>query len=184
MDKNVLRRLNKRLADELGSNLFGEPIYKWARTEDLTYPYRTTDNFFQPQGQVWMPQAETRHEMITPHLRGRWALAKWVSPEMYKIWAEGCGNQANIPMRGLYWVSDIILKSGLEPNEELTSECISKVKIFRRLDKQQILDHQQGAIRRSERAEQSYVDALVDERMPAFNNVPGKRGGHVSYGGV
>jgi hypothetical protein len=175
-----LDRLNRILADTLGRNVHGEPIYKWIASRELTFPLRDKEKLvtrngilvFEPH-YVWEPQTTSEC----------WVLAKWLAPPSHDEWLDSFGTEVAYPARGLYYVTDVMLSPEYEPNEAITYDSIGKVKALRSLTLSDIVRLQREKRDSIETAGDRRIADWIDDKATAFGNVPGKRGGHVSFGG-
>lgn len=182
MTKLELARLNRILGDSLGRNPQGDPIYKWIWSRELTFPLRSKEKTVERNGIiVFEPSYEWE-----PQVAGDcWLLAKWLMPEgSYDSWLTSFGSEVPFPAHGLYYVTDVMLKPGLEPNEAITYDCIGKVKHLRGLTLSEVVDAQQAKMDRNDKASETRLEDFIADKATAFGNVPGKRGGVVSFGGV
>lgn len=182
MQTTELARLNRILGDSLGLNVHGDPIYKWIWSRDLTFPLRSKEKTVERNGifvfeasYEWEPQVGV----------DCWLLAKWISPaDSYDTWLSQFGSEVPFPAKGMYYTTDVMLKAGLEPNEAITYDSVGKVRTFRHLTLSQILEAQEAKMQRSEQRSDARIADFVADKATAFGNVPGKRGGRVSFGGV
>lgn len=183
MEAHTLKRMNRSLKDHLGSNLYGDPLYKWLHTSDeaLRYPLRVSESMVQLNG-ILRPVA--RYEWQRQIEDERWVVASWSEPPSYDEWLSMFGSEIGWPRRGLYYSTDIMLKLGIEPNDAATNDVIGKVKAQRRLTYRDFLDHANAKAEHASNEALRQQHDLIDDAVTAFGNIPGKRGGSVSFGGI
>lgn len=181
MQTNELARLNRILGDSLGRNPQGDPIYKWIWSRDLTFPMRSGTKTTTQGGLVIFDHDYTMEPQVSDEC---WLLAKWCAPCSPSEWLGTFGGEVGFPSNGLYYTTDVMLKAGVEPNEAVTYDCIGKVKHLRNLTVSQILEAQKDKMSRSEKRSDDRVADFIADKATAFGNVPGKRGGATSFGGV
>jgi hypothetical protein len=178
MHPKTLDRLNGVLADHLGRNRFGEPLYFWARSPDIRIPVLSRKKLVFANGifsfrqmYEWSPQIE----------QDCWLLAGWIEPVPYAQWFASFGDDVAWPERGMHYATDVILKPGVEPNDAATNDQIGKIRRFRHLTETQILDASLEKTARIEQAEENRIEAYVRSR--AITHLPGKCVGRV-FGGT
>jgi hypothetical protein len=161
MDSTV-KALNQKLGDALGRVCSGtQPRFCWKWAPDLPY-------WASRLGKVWV-------------------LCQWQKPFFSEQeWQQQFRGRFPYPSNGMYHAHpETVLAPGRVPTLELTQNYIWA------LDKQlstsfiSQLCASENAVK--DEREQDYVDWVdeVQDSNPAFSNFePGKRGGHVSYGGI
>jgi hypothetical protein len=169
MNIRDINRYNRRIGDTRGRNPHNQPVYRWMHSTDLELRYPARDGI----GSVeWLRQLDD----------DRWAIAMWYPPEPEGRWRQMFPNLA-YPHQGMYYVTDVILAAGVEPNDTITEDVIGKLKkregkTFR--DDLNEIDGRRAIHERSVLARQSDI---IDNAATAFGNIPGCRGGTVSFGG-
>ncbi|HWR49922.1 MAG TPA: hypothetical protein VN428_02375 [Bryobacteraceae bacterium] len=165
-----IKRLNGFLADNAGRNPHGEPMFQWIESRRLLYPVQTGIDTFD-----FEPQVDGE----------RWVLAKWVAPPSRPVWDGMFHGALPYPQRGEYVATDLTLKPGFEPTEWVTSEALGMIQRARSLNYQGHLRNLQDRQERQDKDRRRRISDCIDDCMTAFKNpFPGKRGGHVAYGGV
>jgi hypothetical protein len=159
---NFIDQLNRRLGDALGYVRSGtEPRFAWRWAPDLPY-WRSR------LGKVWV-------------------LCQWQRPGMTEPeWKHHFGDRYPYPATGMYHAHpETALAPGELPSERLTQNYIWA------LDRQMStsLENQLVAVKNevADQKERDYVEWVdfVQDSNPAFSNFePGRRGGHVSFGGI
>lgn len=179
MDKSRLAQLNRSLGTALGMTPSGEPEYKWFHAKDLRSEIVEAGKI------ISLPQIPESLRGDGPSMTApahRYALAKWMPPQMPKEqWDAMFGGEIPYPRGGSYQATDIILHIGVEPTERLTDEVIGKVKAFRQLsagDIKSAMDEGRAQTRRTTDAE---ISDRIADRIPYPGHVPGKKD-NVSYG--
>lgn len=180
MDQTELARLNRILGDSLGRNPQDEPIFKWMRSEDVRLPMKTDESLVLLNG-IYRP--EPKYTWEPTYDAGCWVLAMWHFSEPDE-WITSFGNEVPWPQHGLHYVTDMILLAGIEPNETATYDAVQAVKQLRVTS---IADHLYNIRAKRARLEKQGRDELYEyltSKATAFGNIPGKRGGTVSFGGI
>jgi hypothetical protein len=158
----TIQQLNRRLGEALGYVRSGtEPRFCWKWAPSI--PYWST------------------------RLGNVWVLCQWQRPGMTEAdWTKQFRGRFPYPANGMHHAHpETALPPGEVPTAELTQNYI------RALDQQmtQSFAQQLSAVNQemSDDQERDYVEWVdkVQDSNPAFSNFePGKRGGHVSYGGI
>lgn len=167
MDHSLLKKLNRRLGDLRGCNPHGQPVYKWFHSRDLTYPVKTQSGY-----EHWRQVEEDR-----------WLVAKWMPPMPRSEW-ELQFPDLGYPAQGIYYATDLILTPGMEPNDTITDQAAGMLKINEHKTMRDHLDDIERARERNDRAQRNRISDIIDNEWTAFNHVPGRRGDHVSFGGI
>ncbi len=172
MDQSRLKRLNQILADQLGSNSQG-PLYKWAWTRDLRIGIQT---------------AFRRYEHVPQVAEDRWALAMWQAPPSEELFKMTFGTEMAYPRSGWYHVCDTpvdrLLEEGFEPSERFTYYIIHLTKKQRAMSMRDIRRTIEDNRAARDVEKDKHVGDYLDDVVTAFGNLPGKRGGSVSFGGI
>jgi hypothetical protein len=157
-----IQQLNRRLGETLGYVRSGtEPRFCWKWAPDIPY---------------W-----------SSRLGKVWVLCQWQKPGMSEAdWNKQFGGRFPYPANGMHHAHpETALPAGEIPSAELTQNYIWA------LDRQMSESYarQLSAVNQEveDDQERDYVEWVekVQGSNPAFSNFdPGKRGGHVSYGGV
>lgn len=168
MSPQTLKRLNTRLADLRGRNPHGWPIYRWFHSSELTYPCRTSERTYEHFRQLDDDQ---------------WVIAKWEPSPSLEHWKAQFPDLGYQP-QGQYYVTDMMLAPGMEPNDTLTDSIAGAIKINGTKSFRDFLDEIEGRREKRERSFQSKVEDFVDDACAAYDHMPGTRGGHVSFGGI
>lgn len=181
MDSTVLARLNRMLRDALGVNPHGGPRFQWMWSTDLHYKVKDGFGWVSHNGILVQ---EPKYLDIYPVEGQCWVLATWLAPPTETSWLAQFGDTIPYPAKGRYRPTDMQLAPGAEPNENLTYVAIHEAK---HNDSTSVYLLGQEAIDAAKRVERNFekrADDFVHDRWTTFNHVPGKRGAHVSYGGV
>lgn len=167
MTPQDLKRYNRRLADLRGKSPHGDPIYQWVHSRDLLYPCRIGASQYTSMRQVD---------------EDRWVIAKWMPPPPEMLWKEQFPD-IGYPANGQYYATDLMLAEGVEPNEGITEQVAGKLKAIEVRTFRDCLDEIERARAKNEEARKAVFNDYVDDACTAFGNLPGARGGHVSFGG-
>jgi hypothetical protein len=162
MDSTTVKSLNQKLGDALGRVCSGtQPRFAWKWAPDLPY---------------WASR-----------LGKTWVLCQWQAPVLSEQeWQTQFRGRLPYPANGMYQAHpETMLAPGRLPTFELTQNYIWA------LDRQmstsfvtQLCDVQNEVADDRDRDYVEWVDQVQDTN-PAFSNFDsGKRGGHVSFGGI
>lgn len=190
-----LGQWNKRIANELGRSPFDfgeQPLFKWIWSPELLFPVlkRMGGGVKQIESGLYaglfIPFEEPEYEMIRQIDDDQWVLAKWEHPGSPEAWSMKYGKETPFPCHGYYTATNIMLKQGVEPNEEATQEMICEISARRKRGEsiysfRQILGELEEREGRKQRKREDLISDCVDEYT--FESIPGKRGGTKSIGG-
>lgn len=189
----TVHELNEILRRDLGSNVYGEPHFKWCYSEDLFWPAYKTGNLTRRKIRVPLlgsdesaevetdiPEPEYKRDRMSHSLSKQWVVCKWIAPENLAWWQSEFPG-ADWPYRGYYFATNASLPQGQLPTSEDTDELIRCVKKQRELTFAGTLARMEADRERGEKAQQSELDSMIRNEFTAFMNpYPGKRGGFVS----
>lgn len=181
MDQSRLRLLNRALGDALGLNPHGEPEYKWFHAKDLTFDTLIGGRIASlPQ----VPESLKGDGPSHTASANRYVLAKWLPPyETKEQWDARTGGELPYPRGGSYNVTDIILRVGVEPTEQLTSDVIGKVRALRNLSFSGINSAIADGRAATRKEKDTFISDAIDDRIPIPGHIPGAKD-HVSFGGI
>lgn len=191
-----VRALNERLAQELGRAPNGQPKWGWVRATELPYFLRDGQKEVRPKGMLVSLVVPTYKRLlwadrINQHtdlpFGKSWILANWKVPELtQREWEQSFGSAYPYPAGGMYYARpEIWAAENDPPDDDLTEYVIIALKA--QMGKTYADHYFEGkAVLDQEMKERKqYWRDVVDEDWPAFDNPwPGKRGGHVSFGGI
>lgn len=181
-----LQVLNDLLGSELGRTPYGEPHYKWAWSEDLTH-YRRMENmaYVQVPGSPII-LAEPTYEMVKlcPSLHRQYVILHWSQPISQDAWLAEFGSKLQWPARGEYYPTNMCLGYEEHPDIDVTWDAIGKVKAERNKTFADHIAADDAALARVEKANNDLVLDDLKDTLTAFGNIPGKRSGGVSFGGI
>ena len=170
-DKRI-NTLNQRLGLALGFR--GEhPRFAWVHAKDLFYFLRRGD----------------RHERFcwVDRLGKVWLLAQWRPAPMSEAeWIAAFGDLYLYPGRGYYYAHpETSLKPGLQPDENDTAQVIRRLGEQMEATFASHLKQTNDDIAAIDAGVKNEFYEQVDDFWPSFGNWnSGKRGGHVSFGGI
>lgn len=168
MDTKLLNELNRRLGDIRGRNPHNDPIYRWIHSRDLRYPLDLGGGFY---------------EMARQIEDDRWVVAMWQPPMPEDQWKSQFPS-IGYPHKGMYYATDLMLKVGQEPTDFTTDTVAGYIKAHGCKKMRDFIEEVKDARERRERAQKSVISDRIDDACVAFNHVPGRRGDHVSFGGI
>lgn len=169
MTAQDLTRYNRRLGDARGRNPHGDPVYRWHHSKDLAlrYPVRNGDGSYENLRQID---------------EDRWLIAMWYPPCDEDDWKRQFPD-LGYPAEGMYYATDVMLLPGIEPNDTITEDVIGKLKTREGWTFRDHLDEIEGRRTKREKALAAKRSDIIDDAATAFGNIPGCRGGTVSFGG-
>lgn len=168
MEPGTLERLNKRLADTRGRNPHGQPVYRWFRSCDLLYPCRN---------------AAGNYEQLRQVDDDCYVIGMWSAPMPESEWRAQFPD-IGYPHQGMYYATDIMLRQGHEPTDSRTDEVAGLIKSSELKTFRDCLDEIEASRGKREKANASIISDVIDDSVTAFGNLPGSRGGSVSFGGI
>lgn len=186
-----LRKMNKRLGRELGTNPHGDPLYKWIWVNDWMHLMRDIKGFAPkalPSGLIVMEPDYIQRRMVpgldapdSPY-RDRWHVGHWHDCGDQRIWEETFGTQALWSRFGYYSMTDVWgPPAGTLPTDSVTDGLIIRVKQFRSMSRAEIRDKFAADAEREEKRNDATRMDMIGDALTAFGNIPGTRGGHVSF---
>lgn len=186
--------LNDLLRSELGVTGGGFPKYQWRFCGELTDIYavfrddgtKAMDEVYDPNKKLYYAKTRTVRVLQSEKHAKCWAICYWKAPATQKQWLETYGTLEDYPGNGLYMIcSGAIHSEGNPPSEKTTRQFIEEIRRLRRKTvRQRVEEDIEHDKAEDKQAEESIGDFFLD-KIPAFVNVnPGKRGGHVSFGGT
>ncbi len=183
-----IKLLNDRLASELGSN-HGQPRFQWRYAPEVFYYFRnpsaisfTRHCWADLVGKVWM---------LCQSAPLQWLDADGHShPITREAWSQSFRGEFPYPDKGMYVAhSETALAPGVLPNADETAVWIASIKAQIEKNFAQHVAETTARMQKSrEDNEKEFMDCAEDS-FPAFwkNGVgheAGKRGAHVSFGGM
>lgn len=169
------------MGDELGLTPYGEPRYKWVQAGDLTFPVKAKDKWVVRNG-LHVPEAQFEMRPQCPHLdRRQWVLAMWLVPPSLFQWKMQFGTEAGYQERGYFMATDCIRAVGKKPTENVTRGAIGAIKQVREMNLADFEAHHEAKAAKNEKDTASLYDDWLKDKMTAFGEVPGSRGGLTSF---
>ena len=183
MREKTLHALNKRF-EIFGRNPHGGLNFRWFNARDLDYMYECgTEEGKTPSG-LFVIQTKWEKHSFADIYGPNWLLAKWQAPIPYSEWAKQIGTAFPWPRHGEYCpVESTVLRPGLEPDEDITQYTVYKLHQHLGMKAPDHLKRAYDEIEQRRKEDIGKWSDIVDDVMPAFGNVPGKKM-HVSFGGV
>ncbi len=190
-----VRRLNRLLASELGSN----PRYSWRWSEDLRHVMFVCDPDGNPEyidRPIYVPtkeSADRRDGMTVLYSRVRKTAVRNLLPFHKDVWVccalvevdekdgelEQTGNANWIPLSSSL-SGPAALPPGVKPDVELTQAIIISVRRERALPPGHLDDGFEEAQRKREKDRWNRAYDCIKDAATAFYNMPGQKG-HVSF---
>lgn len=178
----VLDTHNDLLRAELGVNPDGDQIYRWTRAGELTYlSWDGSYDYTALDTGLLVPTKHLEQRKILPHLDdGQWVLVFW-EPQPRDFWFQFG--------KSLYGNTNVYLDPGVAPwtsykGISFTQYVVGLIKEQRRKTRadwdNELLDKD---TKRQKNQIEHHKD-VIGECFTAFAGLPGKRGGHVSWGGL
>ena len=185
-----IKKENKRLADSLGMNPHGEPLYKWIWANTWLHLMRDISGYEPkalPSGLIVMCPIYKVRTMIpnisdpTSRHRDRWAIGHWHSCGPEAVWRGQFGSDAMWSNKGFYTPTDIFSQQGQTPDSQVTDDLIVRVKQFRDMTINDARDHFAAQAAKVEHDTDSVRNAMIGDAMTAFGSIPGSKSGSVSF---
>lgn len=167
MDTQTLTRLNRRLGDARGRNPRNEPVYRWVHSSELFYPDR--------EGSAYVQRRQIEED--------RWLVAMWQPPLPESQWKAQFPD-IGYPAQGIYYATDQILLEGIEPNDTITEDVAGRIKAIGCMTFADCLRDIERQREARDATQKRIISDFVDDACCAFDHVPGRRGDHVSFGGI
>jgi hypothetical protein len=180
--KTPIQKLNSRLASIFGRNPHGEPNYIWAHAAELFYLFETGMKEMKTESGLIVMRTQWQEHSFVETYGLVWLMAKWTPPELdYDEWWEQFQGDIPFPAKGQYCpIESTVLPEGRVPDEALNQYAIRKLYEHLGMSYRDHLDASRAVIANKQRHEQRIVDDSVDDAVPAFGNIPGKKE-HVSF---
>jgi hypothetical protein len=192
----TVAELNEILGRELGRNPRGEPLFKWEWTEDLVWPASSTGRKVANNKDYSVPiigtgveeevtvavvEPEYKPRRMTDKYHDQWIITAWCKPEELDGWHHIFPG-SDYPVGGYRIHTNVAMKKGIDPGYDETQLFIHAVRDQRKAGFYQSLEDSEAREREKRR---EVTRDMIGEEIPAFLNFnPGKRGNHVSFGGV
>jgi hypothetical protein len=197
--KTKVAKLNELLGAELGRNPFGEPLYEWGWSEDLTHYMQALDPhtgrpIFDYECQCGVNKtvhaasckisiAKPRYieRKLCPQLKEQWVALLWTSCGTLDDWLKEFGTRLRWSATGWRVPTNACLGHGEVPDRAVTWELIHKIRADRKKSYVDWLQETEDALALKERRDESRLDAMISDACTAFGNAkPGARMGGVS----
>jgi hypothetical protein len=183
-----ISRLNLVLADKFGQSDGPEGRVQRFAWKHLGEVFMIVDNGFKTsKGGIILPgRQDYEKKPYSDRFGSCWCVCQWTKPAMTEWqWMMQFGTQFAYPKNGRYLpIDNTRLNPGDEPDESINEYVIGRIQ--KQLDAK-MSEHLDQCVKEAAQghAEKQVEFAdRVDSWWPAFDNDPGKRGGHVSFGGV
>jgi hypothetical protein len=168
-------QLNRRLGDSLGY-VGINPRFAWKKASECFYFMRTAPTSIKHTRFCW-----------SDRIGNVWLIAQFRPPAMDEAaWAHTFNGEFPYPAQGQYYAHpETALPPGVEPTQEDTQAYIWS--LTRQMDKSVAAHYREidSEIQRDKARDYEQWVEKVQNMNPAFSNWDsGKRGGHVSFGGV
>lgn len=187
---SIDRRVKKlsRLFEPLGKiplafgELGGLPLFQYKRANELRILYRKKGDdgteWVKTDGGLFMPFKDYELGYQAPNPRDNyWMITKWLEPGDEAAWNEKY-KIVGFPRLG-YFTCYTPLREGYIPDEEWTKFMVDHIKFQMELRPDEHWDQIVHHYERRERENEKTIADMVDDCL--HMNVPGKRGGLVSY---
>jgi hypothetical protein len=200
--------LNNLFGQELGRTLHGDPMYSWFWSNSLRRPkrvYSNTDEGYQLSyirtervvrtgipfiGDKVISVMEPHYvvEPLLPSLLNRYVLCVWIAAQSFDEWRKQFDDTMEWPKGGEYFpVSTPHTTAYLNPGKLPTKDDTWQVIKWVREDKDkamtllQAVDTYADNDRKRIKAEQERAMHTLDNLLPAYDNIPGRRSGPLEF---
>lgn len=171
-----VNKLNDLLAERLGRNPHGGPLYKWVQAHELRhYRYLGDDwKVISLETGLLAPTPQFKDVPAYPQAGRRWVFAGWQhldQAEHERVF----GNRVPFRRRGIY-VPVLIMREGKVPNRDITEFFIQQVQFERAktaADEEAEIDK---LFAREDRSAWNHIYSVIDDATTAFGADPGKKG--------
>lgn len=189
----TIAKLNDLLLRELGSNVYGEPRFRWTFSEELFWPAYKTGNLIRREISVPLlgsdqheevetdiPELEYKRDRMSHSLFKQWVICKWIAPDELTWWQSEFPG-APWPDRGYYFATNAAMEPEVMPTLQDTERLIRCVKEQTSMTYAARLADMEADQARQDKAKESELDSMVRNEFTAFMNpAPGKRGNGIS----
>ena len=179
--KNLIQYVQKPILDDLGRQV--------CKTKTVTRPIDDAGNFEdevieEPQF-ILVPHPVIKHEKTAFWLDDeQWVVARWVITSKAD-WDSAYQGLLPWPHRGYWWPGNICTLNGEVPHVGITDQAIQGLLQHRTMSADDWIRQTEEGLALQQKHVESKQDAIIRDAMTAFGNArPGKRGNHVSFGGV
>lgn len=190
-DKKIVEQCNLLLAQELGRNPHGQPVYVWRYSEDWTRTKRVMSLLNGDLVPEFDYKADTEsgilravpkyvEEKVCLHLTNQWIMSIWLPSEDFDQWRAKYGDALEWPKHGDHWpVSHpkgvVCLEPGVVPTTDITWEFIYQAKRDRGMT---LADYEKAYDERQHSKEQDMDERLMGtltDNLPTYFGIPGSR---------
>ena len=205
-NERLIKKLNLRLAAELGRTPSGEGLYRWQWSEGWMHPMRVIDSETgQPKfnyrcgcglnravhtpacGTLIVAEPVYEPRKILPSLKRQWAVALWCPPLPEPLWRREFGSALQYPANG-YLVpvggghgGVIAIQPDLLPDLDVTNEFIFLVREQRKKSFADHLAEGNAGLAAIEKHDDDRLADMIAEECTAFGAIPGSKSGGVSF---
>lgn len=177
-------KLNALLGRELGTNPYGEPVFRWDWSEDLWWPSFWTGRYIEKQspGGLYYSEREYKKQRMSLKLKNQWVITRWLAPEALQDWQQNFPG-ADYPSRGYRIHTDWANKPFHSPTLQDTEILIGLLReqMSGMSAKARYADMEREMDREEEKRQRTLEDAIENEFTAGLNPYPGKRGAFVSW---
>lgn len=174
MKHRSLARLNKIFGDTLGTLPSGEPKFRWTRARDLVFYSKIA---VRKRGDFWLPVEELHYiEQRWSDIYGDvWIVAHWAPPRCSALqWEADFKGTFPYPAKGSYHPVDGT-EIEIEPTEEQTRAIAHAILVQSSQSEAKILAGLKERAAARKRETISRFEDDMDDCMPAFSNLRGKK---------
>ncbi len=195
----TIPELNELLRRSLGSNPYGEGLFKWEYSEDLYWPtvqagkYDVTEHKGPVRDAKGRFQKRTSISVVTPVCKKermctkyfrQWVITRWLPPERLHTWTAVMPGTP-FPARGYrVHINGTQIPPDDVPNLRDTERFIENIREARSISIEALTELMEEEWERREKESENRLTDQIEDAFTAFLNVPGSRGYHVSFPSV
>ncbi len=180
-----IRRLNERLAQDLGRTALGHGLYKWQWSEhpSMQHPMRKMradgevvyDFVADPQSGLInaQPVYELRKMCLTA--QDQWVLCHWIDSPSEDEWRRLFGYRLEWPRNGQYYPTTVMLDPGVEPCIALTQAAIDGIRQHRSISAAEDTRRAEEALEKRDAASKANLYDRIRNDLPTYDHIEGTK---------
>jgi hypothetical protein len=177
---NDIRKLNTRLAQDLGRVATGQGLYKWVWSEDpsMLHPMRIVGKFdykAEPDTGLivaWPVYALRKMCLVADH---QWILCHFIESPSESEWRKHFGYSLEWPRVGQYYPTTVVLDPGMEPCIELTTAAIDEIRKQRSVTPEEVERRATETIEKKEARSKANMYDRIRNDLTTYDHVEGTK---------
>lgn len=182
MDRKELNRLNSTLRRDIGSNPYGEPLFKWCWSQELKAFSPATVDWVADKQSGLLQIEHTCEEYSQVEGEPHWVIARWF-PATPEEWSAAFKNAVPFPTRGWYCLVNIELEPGVEPDADKTEKVVHRLRHHFAKTLADFDREGEEIVARRKKKTLTEQDDILRDLTFVGDCPPGIRGGPISFGG-